>query len=1158
MAEQVTGSIGQEQVVFNNAASEATLLKLLEAIKAAGGSTSKASGIAGAAGIDPKTINAVNEALDQAKNSTTNYSDAEEAAAQKIISSANNTVGSFGLLNSTILGLMNGTQQTSILVGGFGQLIGGVSPVLGMMVAGMAKLLAMQEENFLTYQKLSSSGINFAGSLTQLRMAAADSYLTLDQFSKLMKENSESFAKMGGTANEGAIAFRKVGKELIQSEIGTKLMAMGYTTEEVNSGLANYITMSGGRSAQEMKNTKDLSKAAGEYLTELDDLTQITGKSREQQEQALKEAAANQAYQSYLLTLDEEGKKKASIAMAEAMATGGKGGAEALQAQLMGLPPMTKAAQEFTAIAPRMASANNKMAAAVTDASKGVSDVKKAGDELRIAANQTKQDLGQTGKALVAGGGAFSQTIGTIFGTANRNAQQGVNNLEDAEKQRKSLEANRKAREDSQADDMAKAMAGFKDLGAELWDVFSPLLAGVSFIARLIGGLASGIASVIKAFNGFFDQFGAVGTVLKGATIALIAFVAAQRIATAQAVLKNSIPEALNLGKKGVLPPTGVTGVATKAPTGVTGVATKAPTGVTGVATKAPGALGGVAGTTGGSIGGSIGGMLGGLAEGLKKLGNPQVMLGIVSLGLLSGAMLIAGTAFKEFTGVNWGDVLIGSVVLAGLAVGAAALASVAPFIAISAVAIGLLGGAIWLLAKGLKEFPSLAIPGMTEAFTGFGKIVGTVFDFVGGVITGLLNTIKTVFGVMWDIISWPFKMIGNLVSGTVDVVGSLFGTLWSIVSWPFKQLGTLVSGTASMITNIFSGIVSGISTVFSTLWNVISWPFKQLGTLVTSSVGMITGVFRGMVSGISTVFSTVWNVMSWPFKQLGSLALATVNTITGVFRGMVSGISTVFSTVWNVMSWPFKQIGTLVTSVFGTVWNIVSWPFKQLGNLVTSTSDTITGVFKGMLSGISTIFTTVWDIISWPFKQIGALVTSVFEGISGAIKWVTDKLSNVLGMIGGVIKGIAGFFGRMFGGGDTKTADKGTSSPEFTKATSVLLEAANKMNVAADKLIVSASAISGKTPVVSPSFFDKALSSLTASPVRKEKDVTATPPLAEENIENNTFVRGPSSEEKTVTELAQLNKTMQDILRYMKDTADNTKKNIDATRALNGNLFSA
>jgi hypothetical protein len=234
--------------------------------------------------------------------------------------------------------------------------------------------------------------------------------------------------------------------------------------------------MTGGRTAQEMSDTKKLSAAAGEYLSELDDLAQITGKSREQQEQALKEESANQAYQSYLLTLDEEGKKKASIAMAEALAKGGKGAAQALQSQLMGLPPMTKAAQEFTAVAPKMAAANNKMANAVNDASKGVGDIKKAGNELGVAANQTKKDLGQTGNALIMQGGTFSQTIGTIFGTANRNAQQGVNNLEDAEKQRQSLEAKRQARQESEADLMSQGMAGLKDLGAELLQVFSPLI----------------------------------------------------------------------------------------------------------------------------------------------------------------------------------------------------------------------------------------------------------------------------------------------------------------------------------------------------------------------------------------------------------------------------------------------------------------------------------------------------------------------------------------------------------------------------------------------------------------------------------------------------------------------------------------------------------
>jgi hypothetical protein len=34
------------------------------------------------------------------------------------------------------------------------------------------------------------------------------------------------------------------------------------------------------------------------------------------------------------------------------------------------------------------------------------------------------------------------------------------------------------------------------------------------------------------------------------------------------------------------------------------------------------------------------------------------------------------------------------------------------------------------------------------------------------------------------------------------------------------------------------------------------------------------------------------------------------------------------------------------------------------------------------------------------------------------------------------------------------------------------------------------------------------------------------------------------------------LNNTMKDMLKYIKDTAENTKRTHDATKALNGNLF--
>jgi hypothetical protein len=678
MAEQVTGQIGSENVLLNNAASEATLLKLLEAVKANGGSVSGAAGIAGAAGVDPATIAAATAAVEEDTAAIQREREARDRAREQILQSAQATQNRFNLLNQSILSLMNGTQTSSALLAGIGQQFSGT---VGILISGMSRLMAFQEENFAVYQKLSASGINFSGSLTQMRMAAANSYLTLEEFSKVMKDNSEAFAKMGGTADEGARAFSAVGKELIQSPVGKELMALGYTAADVNSGLANYIAMTGGRNAQEMKDTKALSAAAGNYLNELDELAQITGKSREQQEQALKEASANQAYQAYLLTLDEKGREKAQIAMAEAMAKGGKGATEALQSRLLGLPPITKAAQEFEAVAPKMAAANRKMADAVGDASKGVADVKRAGGELGLAANQTKKDLGDTGKALIMQGGSFSGTMGAIFGTANRNAQQGIETMEDVEKQRAAIEEKRKAREESEANDMSEAMRGFKELGAELWNVFSPLLTAVSKVASWMGSLAGFLAEGLKKFNLFFEQFGTAGTVVKGIVVALVAWLAAQRMANAAAILRSGA------------------GAVSGAAGAVLGGAGRL-IGGGGAPTPPMGPLGGAGGAAGGAGGGGFVGFI-------KALGRGLASLAPIAVPMLIGAGAVAG-------------------VIALLGAGIAA-------------AIALIGLSLPVFAKGLTEIANIDGVNLIAVAAGIGALgIAMVAFTAGSVVAGL------------------------------------------------------------------------------------------------------------------------------------------------------------------------------------------------------------------------------------------------------------------------------------------------------------------------------------------------------------------------------------------------------------------------------------
>jgi hypothetical protein len=492
MATTVTGFFGNEAIELNNAATESTLRELVNAIQGNSGqikNLASKSGVQGA-GDSGENLKANNRTVSENTGVFKNLSTFGKSAAESFYKLDGNI--------SPLIGqLIKGNASITVLT----DKIGTLNPLLGVAADLFGRLVRFQEENFQAYRTMTDAGVNFSGSLTSLRMAAANSYLTLEQFSGLIAKNSDAFSRMGGTANEGAIAFANASNQLLKGPVGSNLLALGYTTDQVNNGLVQYIAMTGGRTSQEMKNTKDLTAGAASYLTELDSLAEITGKSRQAQEDELKQLQANQAFQSYMQTLDENGKAKANAALLEANAKGGKGAAEALQAQLMGLPPMTKAAQEFTAVAPRMAEANNKMAAAVKDGTQGLASIKSAGNELGVAARDTADDLGQGMDAIIMGGGALSGTMAAIKGTSNQLASQGIKTVADAEKQRQSVEARQKEREASQAASMAEAEKAMKNLTQSVLDLITPIVDILTPVIKIMAFAIEGFAELINKYK---------------------------------------------------------------------------------------------------------------------------------------------------------------------------------------------------------------------------------------------------------------------------------------------------------------------------------------------------------------------------------------------------------------------------------------------------------------------------------------------------------------------------------------------------------------------------------------------------------------------------------------------------------------------------------
>jgi hypothetical protein len=1091
---------------FANAATEATLLKLIEEIKKVNGTAAanKVAGVAASAGLDPAIISEVNQEHSKL------YKNGQKLGASygALSNVADSVAVGFKNVAAAAQEITSGTGNVSGVLAQFGRLPG----LLGLVFQGMSSLASYQENLLKTYQDLTRAGANFGGSLTDMRQAASNAYLTLDQFSNLVKNNSESFARMGSTVDQGLKSFVKLSNEFVGSPLGRQLRNLGMTTEEINEEMIKYIAATGGRSKKELENTDALKKSTTEYLTELDALTKFTGISKKKLEEEQKKAQMNEAFQRKMANMDEAERAKLKAAYDKAAASGIAGATDLVMSAALGLPPVTEAAQTLSGVAPQTAEALTDMTkTAITAGTTQQQVTDKFGRVLTTASDQAKR-FGQTGDALALQQGKYQQVVGSLIGVENKLRAKGITDEATLQKELAKAYDEQIKQQESQAADAVKTQEAMQKLGQlilekilpiveKLFAVFNPV---VTFFAKTL----TTIGRIPYAFEilgaGLLALIAVIG--VAKARAAVLAVSGGARAGGVGGVLDvlGGRPAAPGTGP--IVPPAANRGVPTPVipPGGGAGAATA------GRAAGIVGSIGNAVKGIGVGVGGAIRGILKGLASGLQAMANPKVMLGSVSLGLLAGSLYISAKAFKEFTDVSWKDVAAGTVAIGLLAAGAAALSFIAPAIFIGSAAIAALGASIWVLAKGLSAFPTGVIEGLMAPFNALGKIVGTVFESIGGMLSSLLDGIKSIFGTVWDVVSWPFKQIGNLVS-------SIFGG----------------------VTTAASSLLDGIKSIFGTVWDVISWPFKQIGSLVSGAFDNIGSIFSGLTNTVKSVFDAIWNVMSWPFKQLASIISAPFETMSGVI----------------------KSFGDLVTGVF-------KWIFDKISNVL--------GMIKGAASAVAKLFGFGKDKPETEAKKDSSINDSLSKAASllldaaKSLKLSADLLASNIKMPlqPGTLK--AGIFDKDQKNNDTKQA-KQKIPDEYqklldnniysfakslfggTQKTELLdKEKLSPINQSALKYVAAGPMTEKPKPTISTI----SESFAKPNPAIKDKkfdEVSGLDSLMPDKSLTDGSLKGL---ELLKTELQTLNKQSAEMLRYLRETAEYAKRNVDATSSLGGDLF--
>ena len=308
MAEEVEiSNVGGDGV-----ASEVTLAKLTAAIE----------NMARASGVDPRSAAAkaqemYTKSLGETDDITHDYTDSlkkqnkeTKTATERLKKLGDASLDAVGSFLGSVTGGLTGLA-TELVTGGtrlsdFTQHI----PIVGGLLGGFAGYI---DNTVDTFRTLSATGAAFGNDMLETQRSAGQLGLSLDEFAGLISNNASNLSALGGSVTQGAERFKKMNDNIKKSGDFNALKNMGFTVEEINEGMGDYIDLQRRLGTLEGKSTQELAAGSADYLKQIDLLAKVTGKTREEAEKALREQAQDAAIRGMMAQFEEGSQELANF-----------------------------------------------------------------------------------------------------------------------------------------------------------------------------------------------------------------------------------------------------------------------------------------------------------------------------------------------------------------------------------------------------------------------------------------------------------------------------------------------------------------------------------------------------------------------------------------------------------------------------------------------------------------------------------------------------------------------------------------------------------------------------------------------------------------------------------------------------------------------------
>jgi hypothetical protein len=549
---EVTGDLGGQPIQLNNAATEATLRQLLAAMTVIANNTGKdkaaqaksqqelerelkklAAASKKQAAEQEKLTKEVEEATEAEKKSNDEKKkklDADKKAIkaqQEYIAQLNGLKNAMSGLGSAVAGAATGMTNMLSSLSNLGNSLTSTAavfssiPVVGGVLGSMFGAVAgAAEKTYEAFKKSASVGANFGGSMTEMMDAATGAGLTFEQFSGIIAKTGKDLALLGGDSEAGARRLASLGKQIKGTTLAGDLNRLGYSTEAINEGMASYAAQLAKTGALQGMSDAQLVASTGAYLKDLDALTKLTGKNKQEIESERNARLKDAQFRLIMSKMDVESQKNLQNLMDSIPAEHQEG------------------MKEIIATGTATSEAGKKALAFLPDSAKNMmqlnQQIRTTGKMGADQANQLNAAYQRETQAFVKSGVAenmalYGDEASKRFFVGAADAAAREKNLAQITAEQQKAAAERKAKEEelkSKGLDPA-SMEAYKNKIAETSNEFTKFLANSGMLDIMMEAFATLVdiveLVVVPAFQFVVDNFETIAWVVGGAYAAFLA-----------------------------------------------------------------------------------------------------------------------------------------------------------------------------------------------------------------------------------------------------------------------------------------------------------------------------------------------------------------------------------------------------------------------------------------------------------------------------------------------------------------------------------------------------------------------------------------------------------------------------------------------------------